>query len=100
MENMFYKIDNLAQFISKLTNDDLRAHGVESIMLVAWSTDFERVSLSKGRFNNVMAGIGQMLSRISNKTGMPLKELLDGIYACETEIKQREQEGGDSNDLY
>lgn len=99
MENLFNKIVNLGESISKLTNDDLREHGIESIMLFAWSTEFESVALSKGRFEYVMSMVGQTLSRLSKKTGRPLKELLNGIYACETEIKQRE-EGGESNDLY
>lgn len=100
MDNMFNKIVNLGQSLSKLTNDELRENGIESIMLFAWSTDFDKLTLSKGRIDYVMSLFGQALSRLSQSSGLSLKELLDGIYACETEIEQREKEGGEPNDLY
>ena len=99
MKNLFNKIVNLGQSLSELTNDDLRENGIESIMIFAWSTEFEKVALSKGRLEYVMAMIGQTLSRISKESGIPLMDLIHGIYDCETALEQHE-EGGDYNDLY
>ena len=93
MEDMFNKIDNMCESLSKVSNDDLRKNGIESIMIFAWSTDFDSVTLEKGRYEYLLAQIGRSLTRISKKMDRPLKELLDGIYECETEIEQRREEG-------
>ena len=90
---MFNKIDEMCKSLSKISNNDLRKNGVESIIILAWSTDFESVVVSTGRFEYLMALIGRELSIMANKTGKSLKELLDGIYAAETEIKQIREEG-------
>lgn len=90
---MFNKIAEMCESLSKISNDDLRKNGIESIMILALSTDFDRVVVSKGRFEYVMAQIGRQLSRMAKQSGMSLREVLEGIYAAETELKQYEEEG-------
>ena len=41
---MFNKIDEMCESLSKITNDDLRKNGIESIIILAWSTDFRRIA--------------------------------------------------------
>ena len=90
---MFNKIANMCESLSHISNDDLRKNGIESLMILAWSTDFDSVVVSKGRLEFIMGLIGRQLSRLSKKTGIPLKELLDGIYECETDIERLGGEG-------
>lgn len=92
-ENMFNKIANMCESLSNVSNDDLRKNGIESIIICAWSTDFDTVTVQKGRHEYILAQIGRSLSRISNKMNRPLKELLDSIYQCEIEIEQLGGEG-------
>lgn len=92
---MFNKIAEICESLSKITNDELRKNGIESIMILAWSTDFDSVVVSKGRFEYVMAQIGRELSRLAKKSGLSLREVLEGIYAAETELKQFEEGGED-----
>ena len=90
---MFNKITEMCESLSKISNDELRKNGIESIMILAGSTDFDSVIVSKGRFEYLMALIGRELSRMAKKTGMPLKEFLDCIYAAETDLKKFKGEG-------
>ena len=93
MEDMFNKIANMCESLSKVSNDDLRKNGIESIIICAWSTDFDNVTVQKGRYEYILAQIGRSLLRISKKMNRPLKEVLEGIYQCETEIERIEKEG-------
>jgi hypothetical protein len=90
---MYDKIAELCETLNKMPLEDLHKNDIESIAIFAWKSDDNNVVVSKGRFEYLMAMIGQTLSRISKKSGRPLKELLDGIYECETEIERIEKEG-------
>ena len=90
---MYEKIAELCESLNKMTLEDLHKNDIESIVIFAWKSDVDNVVVSKGRFEYIMAMFGQTLSRLAKKSGRPLKELLEGIYECETEIERIEKEG-------
>jgi len=76
---MYNKVRELCAALNKLSKDELEENGIGAIIIVAQSSDFNGVCLSKGASPDIFALIGTAISNISKASGIPIKELLEMI---------------------
>lgn len=92
---MYNKIMELCNVLKPLTVDELKENGIEAIMIFAVSDDFNGIAFTKGRMSDVLAMIGQAISRTAKASGVPVDVLLADIRENEKFIEALERKEGD-----
>lgn len=93
MKNLYNKITELCSQLNSLTNEELPKNGIEAITIHCIGTNLTGVQYANGDLPSILSLLSAAIKTVSNKSGIPLSDLLDMIYQTEKEIEQHKEEG-------